>query len=74
MPRDQKVLAHDPEKPHRFAVETEISQGAFCCAFCGNPGQGAHLNTWHGAGSIDICRACVRLALYKMAEIPEAQQ
>lgn len=75
MPRDQKVLAHDPK--HQFAKSTEIRIDRFYCAACAKKGTGAYLMAWvpdcGNLQPIDICRACIRLALYKMAEIPEAQ-
>lgn len=79
MPRDQKVLAHDPERPHEFLEDTTVyGYGDFSCAFCGKRGDGVHLTRWNygprSSSHVQICRACIRLALYKMAEIPEAQQ
>lgn len=76
MPRDQKVLAHDPARPHKWPETTTIGNGGCYCSFCQKVQGGAWLAN-HGAAhrsNAAICRACIRLALYRMAEIPEAQQ
>lgn len=73
MPRDQKVLAHDPARPHEWAETTSIYVSGHYCHFCQKYCFGAHLSAGTKLRFSDICRACIRLALYRMAEIPEAQ-
>ena len=72
MPRDQKVLAHDPARPHEWPETTKIYVSGYFCNFCKKYGDGAHLSNGI-LRTRDICRACVRLALYRMAEIPEVK-
>lgn len=67
--RDQKIPAHDPK--HEFSGDTEVKKGDFFCQACGKDGEGAFLATWApdrgNLQPIDICRACIRLALWRMA-------
>lgn len=77
-PRDQKVLAHDPDRPHEWAESTRIGNGGCYCSFCQEIQDGAWLANHANINDPDqsdvaICRDCVRLALWRMAEIPEAQ-
>jgi len=69
---DQKIPAK-PEKPHEWGSQTMLLNASFNCHFCGTHGKGAHLCRSTGLMTFDICRACIRLALYRMAEIPEGQ-
>jgi hypothetical protein len=69
---DQKIPAK-PEKPHEWPETTKIHVSRYHCHFCEKDGEGAHLSAGICVWTRDICRACVRLALWRMAEIPEGQ-
>lgn len=72
---DQKIPAHDPT--HKFAEETKVEEGIAICLFCNKVQTGAFLvyvaHYMSKKRNTYACRACIRLALWRMAEIPEGQ-